>query len=96
MLQRWREREKEKSDRLLLQITAKGNRDTGRGEEREQKEKDIREERGAEGDNNMGVSLRGHGGWGTEVWSVIATQGKKASSQLSLCALHSERTPGIG
>lgn len=52
-----------------------------------------RQRGGAEGDNNMRESLRSRGGWGIEGGSVIATQGKKESSQLCLrvCILENEQ-----
>lgn len=43
----------------------------------------------------MRKTLRSHGGWGIEGWSVITTPGKKANSQLCLCALDNEWSPGV-
>lgn len=69
------------------------NKDMGRGKEKNRQRKRVRREeaaRGAEGENNMRKSLRSRGDWGIEGGNVIATQGKKESSQLCLCMLDNE------
>lgn len=69
------------------------HKDMGRGKEKNRQRKRVRREeaaRGAEGENNMTESLRSRGDWGIEGGNVIATQGKKESSQLCLCVLDNE------
>ena len=87
------ERERKRKERQhAVASDGYGRKDTGRGEESEQRESDKREERGAVGDNNnIRVSLRSCGGRGIEGSRVSAMQGRKASSLFCLWVLHSEK-----